>query len=76
MCVDPNFWRVECQGVFLLSINNRYMYISLEVFIKAMRCVSKETLFPGVKHAIQPLSETLLEWEVPLGNESGERKQR
>lgn len=41
--VPPNFWRVECQGVFLLNINNSYMHISLENFIKAMRCVSKET---------------------------------
>lgn len=42
--VPTDFWRLECQGGFLLSINNSYMHISLEVFIKAMRCVSKKTL--------------------------------
>lgn len=76
LSVHTNFWRVGCQSVFLSSINNSYMHISLEVFLKAMRCVSKETLFPGVIHITQPSPETLPEWEIPLGNESGEIKQR
>lgn len=70
------FGELSVKLFFLLSINNSYMHISLEVFINAMRCVSKKILFPGVIHAIQPSPETLLEWEIPLGNESGEIKQR
>lgn len=52
------------------------MHAILEIFIKAKRHASKETLFPVIIHITQPLPDTLLEWEIPLGNEAGETKLR
>jgi len=43
--VDTNFWRVQCQAVFLVSINNSYMHISLEVFIKAIGAYQSKLSF-------------------------------